>query len=97
MHKPFVSALSPALERVEKLLMESETNYETLHSAKSVLYAAIEQAGLHVERFELLQRKLRELFSIINIKADLNEHELTQAKQIISDISAHYHYLLRRS
>jgi len=63
-----VDVFDKALVGVSSLLdQETENlNYDDVHTAKSVLYAAIERLGTQAERIIYSQRLLRELFSIVS-------------------------------
>jgi len=57
-----------------------------LHQAKSLLYAAMEQAATKAERFQELRRLLQELFYLVLMSPDLNGEERDSALAILGDI-----------
>ena len=59
--------LRKAIDRTYQLLAKEGAlqDYDQIHSAKSILYAAIEQMGMRGERIFTAQRMLRELLSIV--------------------------------
>ena len=91
-----IGALEKALSKSESLLEKKENllNYDNIHSVKSVLYAAIEQVGIRIEKLGTLQRMLRELFVIVTANMDLSDYEREVADQMISEIRIKYEGLI---
>ncbi len=82
-----------ALSETRQLLLESKnksSNYDKIHSVKSILYAAIEQVGLKAERLSSVQRMFRELFAIVTSSPDLKKHEREVGIQILNDLLQRY-------
>lgn len=85
-----VKALIRALEKTREILNCNRIDYDEIHSAKSILYVAIERMGMKAEKIIYSQRLLRELFSIVMTKADLRDHEKQAALQIIEELNQRY-------
>ena len=86
-----VSALKKAIERSRALLEQVDNvDYDQVHALKSILYAAIEQAGTRVERLSNMQRMLRELFAIVNVRADMRLYEKEVGLQIVEELTTRF-------
>lgn len=85
-----VRTLIKALEKTREVLNRDPVNYDEIHSAKSILYAAIERMGMKAEKIIYSQRLLRELFSIVTTKADLRDYEKEVGLQIIEELNQRY-------
>ena len=85
-----LQCLIKAMERTRRLLVEeaSTQDDETIHSAKSILYAAIEQLGVRIDRLTSVQRMLRELLSIVNAQYNSPGHDKQVALQILDELEA---------
>ena len=59
---------------------------EELHKLKSVFYVAVERLGMRADRLFSLQRQLRELFSMVNMRVAMTEFERQAALQLINEI-----------
>lgn len=81
-------AIERALQTTTDILSErpEELNGDEVHQGKSVLYAAIEQIGIEINRFETLQRMLRELLVIVNTAGDLQNLDRHLGFQILFDL-----------
>jgi len=82
--------LKKAIERMQNLLAQEEAllDYDQIHSAKSILYAAIEQLGMRGERIFTVQRMLRELLSIVGSQYASPGHDKQVGLQILAEIKA---------
>lgn len=82
--------LKKAIERLQHLLTQDEAlqDYDQIHSAKSILYAAIEQMGMRGERIFTVQRMLRELLSIVNTQYQSPGHDREIGVQILAELKA---------
>jgi len=87
-----IDTVYKALEKTERLLSQNpeRVHSDEIHSVKSVLYAAIEQVRMRVERLSTLQRMLRELFVIASADIELKSYEREAGKQIIDEIMRSY-------
>lgn len=77
--------LVKAMDRTHQLLLETDAvrDSEKIHSAKSILYAAIEQAGIESERLISARELLRELLTLVALRADPIPHERHEAFKIL--------------
>ncbi len=84
----YLRCLRKAIERLQYLLTQEEAlrDYDQIHSAKSILYAAIEQMGMRGERIFSVQRMLRELMSILNTQYDSPGCDRQVGQQILEDL-----------
>lgn len=84
--------LKKAVERVQYLLRQDEASqdYDQIHSAKSILYAAIEQMGMRIERLGTTQRLLRELLSIVTTQYHSPGQDKQVGLQILQELKNHY-------
>ena len=90
-HSDALSAFPKALERTRALLLkETPSDYNYIHSVKSILYAAIEQVGMQTDQWVSLQRMLRELFVIVGTKPDLRVYEKEVAMQILEELNKRF-------
>ncbi len=82
--------LIKAIDRTHQLLAQDEAlkDYDQIHSAKSILYAAIEQMGMRGERIFTVQRMLRELLSILNTQYQSPGHDRDVGVQILDELKA---------
>ena len=80
--------LKKAIERMQNLLAQEEAlrDYDQIHSAKSILYAAIEQMGMRGERIFTVQRMLRELLSILTTQYHSPGHDKQVGLQILEEL-----------
>lgn len=83
-----LQCLIKAMERTRHLFAEeaSSQDYEAIHSAKSILYAAVEQLGARIDRLISVQRMLRELLSIVNAQYNSPGHDKQVALQILDEL-----------
>lgn len=84
--------LAKAVDRTRDLLRDSgeAQDSEKMHAVKSVLYAAIERAGMETERLISAQELLRELLALVAMQADPIAEERREAMRIIEKLSAHH-------
>jgi len=84
--------LTKAMDRAHQLLREDDVvpDYERIHSVKSVLYAAIEQAGMESERLISAQELLRELLALVVLQADPIRREREEALKILGELKAQH-------
>lgn len=87
-----VRCLRKAIDRVQYLLAQDAAlqDYDHIHSAKSILYAAIEQMGLRGERIFTIQRMLRELLSIVNSQYQSPGHDKQVGLQILEELKSRF-------
>lgn len=80
--------LNKAIERLQYLLTQDEAlqDYDQIHSAKSILYAAIEQMGMRGERIFTVQRMLRELLSIVASQYQSPGHDRQVGLQLLAEL-----------
>ena len=80
--------LMKAIDRTHRLLAQEAAmqDYGQIHSAKSILYAAIEQMGMRVERICTIQRMLRELLSIVTTQHQSPGHDKQVGLQILAEL-----------
>jgi hypothetical protein len=82
--------LKKAIDRTHKLLAREAAlrDYGQIHSAKSILYAAIEQMGMRGERIFAVQRMLRELLSIVTSQYASPGHDKQVGLQILNELKS---------
>ncbi len=80
--------LAKAMDRTHQLLREDDAapDYERIHSVKSILYAAIEQAGMESDRLISAQELLRELLTLVALQVDPVRHERGEALRILGKL-----------
>ena len=80
--------LVKAMDRTHQLLREEDAaqDYEKIHSVKSILYAAIEQAGMESDRLISAQELLRELLTFVALQADPVPRERREAAQVLEKL-----------
>lgn len=80
------------LDHVNRILEVEDERVDVgeLHDIKSKLYVTIERIGMKAERMIYSQRLLRELFSIINARPDMSDHEKQAALQILEELCRRY-------
>ena len=84
--------LIKAIDRTHQLLAQEggSQDYDQIHSAKSILYAAIEQMGMRGERIFAIQRMLRELLSIVNSQYASPGREKEVGLQILQELKKRF-------
>ena len=84
--------LMKAMDRTHQLLRESDPapDYERIHSVKSILYAAIEQAGMETDRLISAQELLRELLTLVALQTDPVRHEKQEALDILDELKSRH-------
>jgi len=84
--------LTKAVDRTHALLRDSGTvpDDEKIHAVKSVLYAAIERAGMETERLLSAQELLRELLALVALQANPVPGERREAIRIIEKLKEHH-------
>ncbi len=87
--------LRKAIDRTQQLLAQEAAlqDYDQIHSAKSILYAAIEQMGMRGERIFTAQRLLRELLSIVASQYQSPGHDKQVGLQILAELKARSHVI----
>lgn len=86
-----IETFDKALKRIEELMVrEAIGNYDEIHSAKSILYAAIERVGLKAERTFYVQRILRELMAILNESASAQKPQKEMVLKMLSELKGRY-------
>ena len=85
--------LAKAMDRTHQLLREDDAarDYEKIHATKSILYAAIEQAGMESDRLISAQELLRELLTLVALQADPVRHERQEALKVLEELRAQHH------
>ena len=85
-----IRCLKKAIDRLQYLLTQDAAlqDYDQIHSAKSILYAAIEQMGMRGERIFTVQRMLRELLSIVTSQYQSPGHDRDIGVQILAELKA---------
>lgn len=80
--------LRKAIDRTHELLVRDGAleDYDQIHSAKSILYAAVEQMAIRGERIFATQRMLRELLSIVNTQYQSPGHDREVGLQILEEL-----------
>lgn len=80
--------LAKAMDRTHQLLREDDAapDYGRIHSVKSILYAAIEQAGMETDRLISAQELLRELLTLVALQADPLRQERQEALNILDEL-----------
>lgn len=86
--------LTKAMARTHQLLREEGAahDFEKIHSVKSILYAAIEQAGMETDRLISAQELLRELLTLVALQADPVRCEQQEALKILGALRAQHPY-----
>ena len=84
----YLRCLAKAMDRTQQLLREEDAapDYERIHSVKSILYAAIEQAGIETDRLVSAQELLRELLTLVALQADPIRSERHEALKILEKL-----------
>ena len=92
-HNGYSRCLIKAMDRTQQLLREEDAafDYERIHSVKSILYAAIEQAGMESERLISAQELLRELLTLVVLQADPVRRERQEALKVLGELRGQYH------
>ena len=80
--------LAKVVDRTHQLLREDDAvhDYEKIHSVKSILYAAIEQAGMETDRLISAQELLRELLTLVALQAGPVRRERQEALEILEKL-----------
>ncbi len=80
--------LVKALDRTHQLLREDSSAHdsEKIHAVKSILYAAIEQAGMETDRLISAQELLRELLTLVALQADPVRRERQEALRVLGKL-----------
>ena len=87
----YLRCLSKVMARTHQLFRQCDVapNYEGIHSVKSILYAAIEQAGIESERMISAQELLRELLTLVALHADPEPRERREAFRVLEKLEAY--------
>jgi len=90
--KGYYRCLAKAVDRTHQLLREEDASrdYGRVHSVKSILYAAIEQAGMESERMISAQELLRELLTLVAMQADPVRRERQEALNILDELKTRH-------
>ena len=89
----YLRCLGKAMDRTHQLLREDDAahDYEKIHAVKSILYTAIEQAGMETDRLISAQELLCELLTLVALRADPVRHERQEALKILGELRAQHH------
>ena len=84
----YLRCLTKAIDRTQQLLAQEAAlqDHDQIHSAKAILYAAIEQLGIRGERIFTVQRMLRELLSIVVSQYQSPGHDKHVGLQILAEL-----------
>ena len=84
-----------AMDRTHQLLCEEDVSgdYGRIHAVKSMLYVAIEQAGMESDRLISAQELLRELLMLVALQVDPVQSERCEALRILEELK-HRHHLV---
>ena len=87
--------LEKAIDRTHQLLAQKveSQDCDQIHSAKSILYAAIEQMGTRGERIFAVQRMLRELLSIVTSQYQSPSCDKQVGLQILEELKSRSHVI----
>ena len=87
-HEGYRRCLAKAMDRTRQLLCEKDVtpDYGRIHSVKSILYAAIEQAGMETERLISAQELLRELLTLVALQVDPVRRERQEVLSILDEL-----------
>ena len=88
----YLRCLAKAMDRTHQLLRENDAahDYEKIHSVKSILYAAIERAGMETDRLISAQELLRELLTLVALQADPVRRERQEALNILDELKTRH-------
>ncbi|HOW87137.1 MAG TPA: hypothetical protein P5561_01020 [Candidatus Omnitrophota bacterium] len=88
----YFRCLAKAMDRTRQLLCRKDLtpSHKGIHSVKSILYAAIERAGMESERLISAQELLRELLAFVALQADPAPGEREEALRILKKLQAHH-------
>ena len=70
-------------------ILNTQTNQikiDELHALKSTFYVAVERLSMKADRLFSLQRQLREVLTLVNMRCDLSEHERLTALHLTEEI-----------
>jgi len=82
--------LMKAMDKTHQLLRENDAayDYKKIHAVKSILYVAIEQAGMETDRLISAQELLRELLTLVALQADPIPRERQEALSVLDKLRA---------
>ncbi|MFH0986362.1 MAG: hypothetical protein V1882_12680 [Candidatus Omnitrophota bacterium] len=80
--------LAKVVDRTGRFLREegADRDYGNVHAVKSILYAAIEQAGMETDRMISAQELLRELLMLVALQADPVCQERQEALTVLEKL-----------
>ena len=83
--------LMKAMDKTHQLLRENDAahDYEKIHAVKSILYVAIEQAGMETDRLISAQELLRELLTLVALQADPIPRERQEALSVLDKLQSY--------
>lgn len=92
----YLRCLAKAVSKAESLFCrDSETaGYDEIHAVKSILYVAIERAGIEVEQSTVIQQKLRELLSLVAVWGDASWREREEVMRILESLQEQIFFLI---
>ncbi|HNX69074.1 MAG TPA: hypothetical protein PLL75_04660 [Candidatus Omnitrophota bacterium] len=64
-----------------------------IHSVKSILYAAIERAGMETEKSQSVQAKLQNLLSLVAIRCDASPQEYRSALRTLEELEDQIYFM----
>lgn len=82
--------LMKAMDKTHQLLRENDAahDYEKIHAVKSILYVAIEQAGMETDRLISVQELLRELLTLVALQVDPVRRERQEALNVLGKLQS---------
>ena len=88
----YLRCLGEAIDRTHGLFdQKSSVRDDTrIHAVKSILYAAIERAGMEAEQSNSVQKKLRELLFLVTSRADPLRREKQEALEILQELQKRF-------
>ena len=91
----YLRCLLKAMRKTESLFCRdaATADYDEVHAAKSLLYAAIERAGIEIERSSLVHQKLRALLPLIAMREGIAVPEREEALRILESLRDQIYFL----
>lgn len=95
-NRGYVQCLMKAMQSTRQLFVRDSgmADDANIHSVKSVLYAAIERAGIEIEQSSSIQQKLRELLTHVAIQSDASWQERQEALRLLKSLEDQTYFLI---